>query len=136
DRLAGRERGLRAALQQLDGPVGAAHEVATEGARLAAAYSEGAHAAPAGKERAAHRLQEADHAPRAVATAPPAVAARTAADRELLEQHGVSELQDLGVGEPGVGHVHVDGGGAMEAAAVGFEAGGSAGTQRLVVLHT
>ena len=76
---------------------------------------ERAHAAVARKDGAVHALEEADDAARAVAARPFALAARAAADGELLDQHRIAQLQDLRIGEARVGHVHVHGGGAVEA---------------------
>ena len=68
-----------------------------------------------GEEGEGHRLQEDDLADGAVPAAPAARSARAGADGETVQPHGVAVLQHLGVGDPGVGHVGMDGARAVEA---------------------
>ena len=57
---------------------------------------------------------ERDPADGAVAAVPSAGAAAAAADAELLDEHGIAPFEDFRVGEPGVGHVGLHRGRAVE----------------------
>src|SRR5262245_17137972 len=117
DRLAGIDDGRVGTLQRLQLAVLAPHRVLADLACLPAGETERAHAAVARQDGAIHLLQETDGAANAVPRVPFAPSARTFADVEVLEQHGIAELQHFRVGEPGVGHVGVHGVGAGEARA-------------------
>ena len=64
-----------------------------------------------GQQRGLHRRQEADAPDSPVAAATRARAARAVADAERLHPHREPALQDLGIGQPRVGHVDLDGAG-------------------------
>jgi hypothetical protein len=53
-----------------------------------------------------------------------ALAARVFADVEILEFDGEAHFEDFRIGEPRIGHVGVDAGGAVETAAGILKAGG------------
>src|SRR5258708_6057782 len=66
--------------------------------------------ASSGREaREWRRAEELDPRDDPVAAPVPARAAGTAADCELVEADRVAALEDLGIGEPRVGHVRVNG---------------------------
>ena len=75
---------------------------------------EGRDATTAGEDGGGHRLQEAQPADDAVTAAPATGAAAAPADAELLHPHREAPLQDLRIGESGVGHVGVYRGGPVE----------------------
>lgn len=58
-------------------------------------------------------FQKLDLANDAVAAFPGSVSAAAFADGELVESYGIALLKDLGIGDGGVGHVGMDGGGAV-----------------------
>jgi hypothetical protein len=91
--------------------------VAAEGARLAARHPERGDAAVAGQRGDGHRLVESDPADAAVPAVPAARAAAAGPDPVGLQQHRVPPFEDLGVGEPGVGHLGLHDVGAVEAVA-------------------
>src|SRR3954466_10197793 len=76
-----------------------------------------------------HRLKKAN-APRcSVAATPLAVAAGAATDAEVLQAHGVAQLQHLGIGHARVSHVRLDRRRAVEA-----RSGAGAAAYCLIVL--
>src|SRR5262249_42690209 len=129
DRFAGVDDGGVAALQPFHAAVLPAHGILADLTRLAAGQAERAHAAASRENRAFHFFEEADGAADAVAGFPFAAPARTLADVKILEQHRIAELEHLRIGEARVGHVRVDGIGAVEAGS-----GRRAGADRLVIL--
>ena len=66
---------------------------------------------------AIHLFQEANGAADPVARVPAAAPARTFADVEILEHHGIAKLEHLRIGQSRVGHVRVHGVGARKARA-------------------
>src|SRR5437016_1089264 len=66
------------------------------------------------KERNIHAFEKTDDPGDAVAACPFAFTARAAADLELLQDDRIAEFEDFGIGQPGVGHVGVNGAGAVE----------------------
>src|SRR5262249_29549336 len=129
DRFAGVDDGCVAALQPFHAAVLPAHGILADLTRLDAGQAERAHGVAPRENRAFHFFEEADGAADAVAGFPFAAPARTLADVKILEQHRIAELEHLRIGEARVGHVRVDGIGAVEAGS-----GRRAGADRLVIL--
>src|SRR5262249_36517538 len=107
DCLAGFKRGRVAALKFFHPAVLAPYCILADLAGLAAGKPEWAHPAMAGKDRAFHPLEETDGTAYAVARVPSPASARVFADVEVFEQHRIAEFQNLGIGEPRIGHVGV-----------------------------
>src|SRR5690348_12510386 len=82
-----------------------------------------------GEQRDGHGFVKFQSPDYPVAPAPPATATRAASHGKALHRHWVTPLQHLEVGEPGVGHVGVDGGCPCKAGA-----GAGAATDGLVIL--
>jgi len=73
--------------------------VAPDGAKSAATKSKRRDPAMVRKDRSRHRLQESNLPNRTVAAMMPALASRTAANREFLEAHRESPFQHLRIGQ-------------------------------------
>src|SRR4029077_16325811 len=95
----------RGGAQGLDRAIGAPNERLAAGRRLSPVEPEGRDAPMVREQRSRESSPELQTPHDAVAAAVPAGAARAAADRELTHQHRELALQDLRIGEPGVGHV-------------------------------
>jgi hypothetical protein len=117
-----RGQGLHAAISPLD-------PVAADSARETSGHTVGRHPAVAGQDADGDRFPEAEPPYGTVTAVPAARAAAASSDGELLHEHRMAPLQDLRVGQPGVGHVGLHHGHPVESVA---RAG--AGGDRLVVL--
>src|SRR5205807_1075761 len=107
----------------------ALHPVAADVARRTACHAERRHAAVVGEHGSGHGFEKA-HAPlTAVAATMSTRAAAAEAQPEFLETHWKTPLENLGIGEPGVGHVRLHHAGAVE---IGTRARASG--DRLVIL--
>ena len=96
-------------------PVGANDVLGAALSGLAAGHAVGARSAVLAENGQGHGLEERDLADRAVTAAVLPGTAGAPSDGEAVETHGVTLLQDLGVGDPGIGHVRVHGIGSVEA---------------------
>src|SRR5438105_8657744 len=94
--------------------VDALHPVAADLARRTACHAERRHAAVVGEHGSGHGFEKA-YAPLAAVTAAiSACAAAAAAHSEFFEAHRKTPLENLGIGEPRVGHVRLHHAGAVE----------------------
>src|SRR6202790_1035044 len=92
----------------------ALHPVAADVARRTACHAERRHAAVVGEHGSGHGFEKA-HAPlAAVAATISARAAAAATHSEFFQAHGKTPLENLGIGEPRVGHVRLHHAGAIE----------------------
>src|SRR5439155_10486094 len=105
---------LAAAGQPFDGATRPPHQALAAKTRFAAIEPVGRDTAMAMKERDVHRFEKADDAGDAIAARPSALAARAVADLEFLENDRIAEFEHFGIGQTGIGHVSVDGAGAVK----------------------
>src|SRR5690606_14036108 len=106
-------------------------------ARLAVATAlqpAGREGAVRGEYGAIHAFEEADGTLRAITRIPLALAARSFADVEILQQYGETQFQDFRIGKARIGHMGMDAGSAVKAGAVIAASGRRAGADGLVIL--
>ena len=118
-----------APLQTLHASVFASHPILANLASLATGKPEGAYPSMAGQDRTFHLFQETDRPANSIAGVPFAAPARAGPDVEIFEHDRVAEFENLGICQPGVGHMRVDRIGAIKS-----RARGRTGADRFVIL--
>ena len=92
-------------VEQLHAAIGTHHLVNAGRSGLAAIHAKRATVAAIGEDAGRHWRKKADAAHPAVAPRPAAATARVGTNGKAVQPHRKTELQNLRVGQPGIGHV-------------------------------